>query len=171
MAILELHVDDAPILRQKAVPIERIDEALLQLIDDMFETMDAAAGIGLAAPQVGVAQRVIIVDIEARVPECPLVTLINPVITNATGEELGEEGCLSLPEHRGIVRRATEITIRGYLPNGKGIAFNASGLMARVLQHEIDHLDGILFIDRLIPEDQVLLEDEPLKDESPEEQS
>jgi peptide deformylase len=169
MAILEIHTDDAPILRQKASPVERIDHALLKLIDDMFETMHDAKGIGLAAPQVGVAQRVIIVDIEARVPECPPMTLINPVITNATGEELGEEGCLSLPEHRGIVRRANGITVQGYLPNGTGIALNASGVMARVLQHEIDHLDGILFIDRLIPEDQVLLEE--LEDESPEEQS
>ena len=171
MAILELHTDDAPILRQNASPVVHIDDALLKLIDDMFETMHDAAGIGLAAPQVGVAQRVIIVDIAAHFPECPPMTLLNPAITNATGEALGEEGCLSLPGQRGIVRRAEEITVQSQLPDGRAVVFNASGLMARVIQHEIDHLDGILFIDRLIPEDQVLLEDESLTDESPDESS
>ncbi len=159
MAILELQIDDAPILRQKAAAVERIDDDLLQLIEDMFETMYAVEGIGLAAPQVGILQRVIIVDIEAHFCEYPLIALINPVITEAIGEELGEEGCLSLPGRRGIVRRAMEVTVEGMLPNGKKIKFNADSLMARVVQHEIDHLNGILFIDRLIAEDQKLLEE------------
>jgi peptide deformylase len=159
MAILELQIDDAPILRQKASSVERIDDDLLQLIEDMFETMYAAEGIGLAAPQVGILQRVVIVDIEAHFCEYPLIALINPVITEATGEELGEEGCLSLPGRRGVVRRAIEVTVEGMLPNGKKIKFNADSLMARVLQHEIDHLNGILFTDWLIAEDQKLLEE------------
>jgi peptide deformylase len=159
MPILELQLNDAPILRQKAAPIKHIDAKLIQLIRDMFETMHDAEGIGLAAPQVGISQRVIVVDIEEQFPQIPPLALINPVITKAEGEELAEEGCLSLPEQTGMVRRAMDITVKGVLPNGKAVAFEANSLLARVLQHEIDHLDGILFIDRLIPEDQVLLEE------------
>ena len=158
MATLEIQVGNAPVLRQNSVPIQEIDADLLQLIADMFETMYAAQGIGLAAPQVGVSPRLIVIDIEEQTPEYPRIALINPVITHAVGEELGEEGCLSLPGNRGIVRRSAIVKVEGLLPNGDKIEFDASGLMARVLQHEIDHLDGILFIDRLIPEDQELLE-------------
>ena len=158
MAILDLQITDAPVLRQKATPVRKIDAELLQLIEDMFDTMYNVQGIGLAAPQVGVSQRIIIVDIEDAHPECPPIALINPIIITASGEALAEEGCLSLPERRGIVRRATTVHVTGVLPNGAAIAFEANDLMARVLQHEIDHLNGILFIDRLLPEDQALLE-------------
>jgi peptide deformylase len=162
MAILEIQVgENTPNLREKASPVEQISADLPQLIQDMFETMRSAQGIGLAAPQIGVSKRIIIIDINHYHPEIPPIALINPVITNAVGEELGEEGCLSLPGYRGIVRRAIDVTVNGLLPNADEIEFEASGLMARVLQHEIDHLDGILFIDRLILEDQELLEAQP----------
>ena len=161
MAVLEIQTDDAPVLRQKAAPVQGINADLPPLIEDMFETMYEAQGIGLAAPQVGVSQRIIVIDIEKHQPEYPRVALINPVITLTVGEELGEEGCLSLPGVRGMVRRAAIVKVEGLLPNGDKIEFDASNLMARVLQHEIDHLNGILFTDLLRPEDQELLEPQP----------
>lgn len=161
MAVLEIQTDDAPVLRQKASPVQEINADLQPLIENMFETMYEAQGIGLAAPQVGVSKRIIVVDIESHHPEYPRIALINPVITLTVGEELGEEGCLSLPGVRGMVRRAAIVKVEGLLPNGSKIEFDASNLMARVLQHEIDHLNGILFIDLLHPEDQKLLEPQP----------
>jgi len=159
MAILEIQTGDVPMLRQQATPVKHVHTNLLQLIENMFETMHAASGVGLAAPQIGVSQRVIVVDIESHSPECPPIALINPVITAATGEALGEERCLSLPGHRGIVRRATSVDIEALLPDGQKVKLNGTYLMARVVQHEIDHLDGILFIDLLKPKDQALLEE------------
>ena len=158
MAVLEIQTNDAPVLRQKAAPIREIDADLHPFIEDMFETMYEAEGIGLAAPQVGVSKRIIVIDIEKHHPEYPRIALINPVITLTVGEELGEEGCLSLPGVRGMVRRSAIVKVEGLLPNGNEIEFDASHLMARVLQHEIDHLNGILFTDLLRPEDQELLE-------------
>ena len=161
MTVLEIQTNDAPVLRQKAVPVQEINAALSPFIEDMFETMYEAQGIGLAAPQVGVSKRIIVIDIEKHHPEYPRIALINPVITLTVGEELGEEGCLSLPGVRGMVRRAVLVKVEGLLPNGGKIEFDASNLMARVLQHEIDHLNGILFTDLLLPEDQELLEPQP----------
>lgn len=161
MAVLEIQTNDAPVLRQKAALIQEIDPDLHPFIEDMFETMYEAEGIGLAAPQVGVSKRIIVIDIEKHHPEYPRIALINPVITLTVGEELGEEGCLSLPGVRGIVRRSAIVKVEGLLPNGNKIEFDASHLMARVLQHEIDHLNGILFTDLLRPEDQELLEPPP----------
>jgi peptide deformylase len=161
MAVLEIQTNDAPVLRQKAAPIREIDADLHPFIEDMFETMYEAEGIGLAAPQVGISKRIIVIDIERHHPEYPRIALINPVITLTVGEELGEEGCLSLPGVRGMVRRSAMVKVEGLLPNGSKIEFDASHLMARVLQHEIDHLNGILFTDLLRPEDQELLEPRP----------
>ena len=162
MAVLNIVVgENTPILREKASPVEQISANVSKLVQDMFETMRSAQGIGLAAPQVGVSNRIIAIDINDYHPEIPPIALINPVITRAAGEELGEEGCLSLPGYRGIVRRAMDVTVKGMLLNTDEVEFEASGLMARVLQHEIDHLDGVLFIDRLILEDQELLETQP----------
>ena len=161
MAVLEIQTNDAPVLRQKAIPVEEINADLPPFIESMFETMYEAQGIGLAAPQVGVSKRIIVVDIEKHHPEYPRIALINPIITLAIGEELGEEGCLSLPGVRGMVRRAAIVKVEGLLPNGDKIEFDASNLMARVLQHEIDHLNGVLFTDLLRPEDQELLEPQP----------
>ena len=161
MAVLEIQTNEAPVLRQKAIPVEEINADLHPFIESMFETMYEAQGIGLAAPQVGVSKRIIVVDIEKHHPEYPRIALVNPIITLAIGEELGEEGCLSLPGVRGMVRRAAIVKVEGLLPNGDKIEFDASNLMARVLQHEIDHLNGVLFTDLLRPEDQELLEPRP----------
>ncbi len=166
MAVLEIQTGDIPILRQKAKPVTHVDNNLLRLIEDMFETMAAACGIGLAAPQIGVPKQIIVVDISQHFSDCPPFALINPVITEASGEELAEEGCLSLPGLRGEVRRAASVIVQALLPNEKETELRGNHLMARVLQHEIDHLNGILFIDLLKPEDQILLEEEETKEAS-----
>ena len=161
MAVLEIQTNDAPVLRQTAASVQKINADLHPFIEDMFETMYEAQGIGLAAPQVGVSRRIIVIDVEKHHSEYPRIALINPVITLTVGEELGEEGCLSLPGVRGMVRRSAIVKVEGLLPNGDRIEFDASNLMARVLQHEIDHLNGILLTDLLRPEDQEQLEPRP----------
>ena len=158
MAIFELRINKDPILRRKAVEVRNFDFSLSSLTENMFETMYDSKGIGLAAPQIGISQRLIVIDIEEIDAEFPPLALVNPTITESSGEELGEEGCLSLPDFRAIVRRSTEISINAQNIDGQAVHFSAQGLMARVLQHEIDHLDGILITDRLRPEDQELLE-------------
>ncbi len=158
MAIFELRINKDPILRRKAVEVRNFDFSLSSLTENMFETMYESKGIGLAAPQIGISQRLIVIDIEEIDAEFPPLALVNPTITESSGEELGEEGCLSLPDFRAIVRRSTEISINAQNIDGQAVHFSAQGLMARVLQHEIDHLDGILITDRLRPEDQELLE-------------
>lgn len=158
MAIFELRINKDPILRRKAVEVRNFDFSLSSLTENMFETMYESKGIGLAAPQIGISQRLIVIDIEEIDADFPPLALVNPTITESSGEELGEEGCLSLPDFRAIVRRFTEISINAQNIDGQAVHFSAQGLMARVLQHEIDHLDGILITDRLRPEDQELLE-------------
>ena len=158
MAIFELRINKDPILRRKAVEVRNFDFSLSSLTENMFETMYESKGIGLAAPQIGISQRLIVIDIEEIDAEFPPLALVNPTITESAGEELGEEGCLSLPDFRAIVRRFTEISINAQNIDGQAVHFSAQGLMARVLQHEIDHLDGILITERLRPEDQELLE-------------
>ncbi len=115
----------------------------------MFDTMYAADGIGLAAPQVGVAKRLFVID--TREPGAEPLAMVNPVIVERTGAERGEEGCLSLPGLVGVVERAAHVIVEGFDVAGQPIRVDATGLLARVIQHEIDHVDGILFIDRLSP--------------------
>ncbi|MBC7319968.1 peptide deformylase [bacterium] len=144
MSGLAIRVYGDPVLRQKAVPIEKIDRRVKRLAKYMEEAMDRANGIGLAGPQVGVSERIIIVKVKS------LVVVINPIIVYMEGEELGEEGCLSIPNVVGDVSRATKVVVRGLDLNGREIEIEANNLSARAFQHEIDHLDGILFIDRAI---------------------
>ncbi len=143
---------DAPVLRQKARRVRKYDAALRELVADMLETMHAANGVGLAAPQVGVSLRLFVIEIpadeEAGIPARQYV-LCNPEIVKAVGEETEEEGCLSLPGYVGEVTRAAVVTVKGFDVNGKAVRVRGEGLLARALQHELDHLDGILFIDRL----------------------
>lgn len=137
-------------LRRKSKKVKRVDDNVRRLVDDMVETMYANRGIGLAAPQVGVNRRIIVVHAyqDAEEYTSDLIVLINPVITaRSVEEEIGEEGCLSIPDIRADVLRACSITIEGLSPDEECIKRDASGLEARVLQHEVDHLDGILFID------------------------
>ncbi len=132
-----------PILREKAKEVKNFNERLGKLLDDMAETMYAANGVGLAAPQVGISKRVLVVDIGEE-----LMEIVNPEIVEKSGEQLEPpEGCLSIPGLLGYVRRANEIVIKGQDRNGKPIEIKAEGFLARAFQHEIDHLNGVLFID------------------------
>lgn len=149
MAKLPILIYGSPILRKKAKAVERVDGVLQRLIDEMVETMYAAPGMGLAANQVGVPLRLLVMNpSEERDPK-DLVVIINPEIVSSEGEEFGEEGCLSIPEVREEVARYKHVLVHGYDREGREIEISGQGLVARILQHEIDHLDGILFIDRL----------------------
>lgn len=145
MAILEIVKEPDPVLRRKAEPVTQVTKRIRRLIKDMLETMYSADGVGLAAPQVGVSERVVVVDIG----EGP-VALINPEISEASGKEIDVEGCLSIPGTSGYVERAEEVVVNGLNENGRSTRIKAEGLFARALQHEIDHLDGVLFVDHAL---------------------
>lgn len=151
MALLPIEKYPSPVLKAKAEPVVNIDGKLQQLIDDMAETMYAAPGIGLAANQVGVLQRVIVFDPTPKDQGRNLQILINPRIVAASGQVVHEEGCLSIPDYCSQVKRHACITVEGLDREGRPVQLEATDLLAIVLQHEIDHLDGILFIDRLSP--------------------
>ncbi len=145
-----------PLLRKKSKKVTRFDDSLCSLVEDMFDTMYGAQGLGLAAPQIGVLQRVFIVEMLPEVDEdgneiAPgkSYVLVNPEIVKMRGEEEVEEGCLSVPGYRGLVKRATWIVIKGQNLRGKRVRFRAEDLLAQAFQHELDHLDGILYLDRL----------------------
>lgn len=152
MAIRTIYTSDEPVLRQKAKRVKKVDASTQKLIDDMLETMRDAPGVGLAAPQVGVSLRVIVVETPED-DEDPQggshLELVNPEILKGDGEQIGEEGCLSIPGYVGIVKRQMNVTVKGLNRKGKDVKIKATGYLARVLQHEIDHIDGILFTDRL----------------------
>ncbi|MDX6751376.1 peptide deformylase [Geminicoccaceae bacterium 1502E] len=152
MAILQILEVPEPVLKKPAAPVEAVDDALRRLMDDMLETMYAAPGIGLAAPQIGVSRRVIVVDVSREnEPDAPL-RLCNPeILWRSEEEEIAEEGCLSLPDQYGEVRRPAAVRVRYLDETGKSREIEADGLLGRCLQHEIDHLDGILFTDHLTP--------------------
>lgn len=148
MAVLEIRKYPDPLLKKKARPVDEIDGELQRLVDDMVETMYAAPGIGLAAPQVGFSKRLIVVDVSVREEPAPLIVLINPEIVSEEGSLESEEGCLSLPGFVTKVQRCESITVRGLDRDGRETAIEASGLLALALQHEIDHLNGTLILDR-----------------------
>ena len=148
MSLRRLHLLGSPVLRQRAEPVSGVDDAVRQLIDDLFETMHAARGVGLAANQVGIARRVAVVDTGGDTPQ-PLV-LVNPTIVHRGGEtETAEEGCLSIPEIFGDVERPVAIIVEATDRSGAPFRLETSGYQARAIQHEIDHLDGVLFLDHL----------------------
>ncbi len=151
MAIREIRKFPEPVLKKKAAPVTAFDEDLQRLIDDMLETMYAAPGVGLAAPQVGVSKRLAVIDISSREEEYPLIVLINPSILKSEGEIEFEEGCLSIPEYTAKVTRAEQLIVGCTDRDGQQIEIEAGGLLAIAIQHEIDHLDGLLFIDRISP--------------------
>jgi peptide deformylase len=137
-------------LKEKAKPVARVDDAVRKLIDDLFETMYAAEGVGLAAPQVGVLQRIVVIDVSPRQEDQKPVALINPVILNPRGEVVWNEGCLSVPGENEEVERAEMVTAQALDRDGRRIEIaDATGLLAVALQHETDHLDGTLFVDHL----------------------
>lgn len=149
MSVLEILKYPDPILKEVSAPVPRIDEDVSSFIRDLVETMQASPGVGLAAPQLGVLRRIITVDVTPKHPGAGLIVLVNPEITSMAGHSVGREGCLSVPEYTANIRRASEITVRGMAPGGGEIQVQSSGFEAIALQHEIDHLDGILFIDRI----------------------
>ncbi|HCC69225.1 MAG TPA: peptide deformylase [Nitrospiraceae bacterium] len=161
MALLEIKKYPEKILKERASPVKAFNGALQKLIDDMIETMYAAPGIGLAAPQVGVSKRLIVIDVSSsaalkyqgndRQEGYPLIVLINPEIVYTEGEVDGDEGCLSILGYRTVVRRAEKVKVRGLDRKGKSLEIEGTGLLSRALQHEIDHLNGILVIDRISP--------------------
>ena len=148
MTIRKLHLLGSPVLRQRAAPVAVVDDAVRELVDDLFETMRAAKGVGLAANQVGSARRVAVVDVGDDDPS-PLV-LINPrVVAMRDERETAEEGCLSIPELYGDVERALTITLEALDREGRPYRTDVSGFKGRAVQHEVDHLDGVLFLDHL----------------------
>jgi peptide deformylase len=149
MAILEILKYPEPTLQKVSVPVKSITAQTVKLIDDMLDTMYAAPGVGLAAPQVGALERIIVMDVDHENPHKQIFKLINPVITRAEGEIVWEEGCLSVVDFTAEVKRAAQVEVVALDENEKEFKIEAEGLLAVALQHEIDHLDGKLFIDRI----------------------
>jgi peptide deformylase len=153
MSVKEIKILGDPVLRKPAVEISEFGEELESLARDMLETMYKSSGIGLAGPQIGISERIIVVDISASDEEegGPLA-LVNPrVVESSRVTDRAPEGCLSIPGMEEVVERPSAVTVEGATPSGEPVAIDAEGLLSRVLQHEIDHLDGVLFIDRLSP--------------------
>lgn len=161
MAIREIRKMGDPVLRVNCKEIKEITPSILELIDDMFDTMYDAEGVGLAGPQVGIRKRICVVDVGIAVPDeenpeemvyepDPLL-LINPVILESSGEQTGSEGCLSVPGKSGIVKRANYVKVKAYDENMEEFIVEATELKARAIQHEMDHLDGVVYVDRAEP--------------------
>ena len=151
MAVRQISHLPAPVLRQKAKKVPTIDRSVHQLIDDMVTTMQQANGVGLAAPQVGVSLRVAVLQMPQEEP----FAIINPEVVKRSGEREVAEGCLSVPGYQGELKRSASVTVKGLNREGKRIRIKATGLMAQALEHEIDHLNGILYIDRIESKDRL----------------
>lgn len=145
MAVLPIVCDPHPVLRQKAKRVKNIDGSVQRLIDDMVETMHEVQGVGLAAPQVGVSLRVIVIEL----PDEETLALVNPEIVKRSGERPVEEGCLSVPGYRGEIKRSVKVVAKGLDRRGREVRIKGEELMAQALEHEIDHLNGVLYIDHL----------------------
>ena len=147
-----------PVLARKAEPVAEVTGEIRQLVDDMIETMYAAPGVGLAAPQIGVSLRVCVIDVSGGRRGGQVITLINPEFVERTGMQLEEEGCLSVPGYNATVARPERAVVRGLDQRGEEVTIEGTGLLARALQHEVDHLDGTLFLARLraLPRDLII---------------
>jgi peptide deformylase len=144
MAVRNVRTEENPVLREKCVEVPSITDGIKRLIDDMFETMYEFDGVGLAAPQIGIAKKIVVIDDR----DGNKLALINPVITESKGEQISEEGCLSLPGFAGRVKRPEFVKVEALNVDGDEILLEAEGFLAIVLSHEIDHLDGILYKDK-----------------------
>lgn len=152
MALLQIEILGARVLREQAAPVEAVDDELRRLARDMFDTMYHAEGIGLAGPQVGVPRRILVIDVTNDDESRHVHALVNPVIVEASREQdKASEGCLSIPGLEEKVSRPVRVTVEALSLDGDPVRIEADGLFARALQHEVDHLDGVLFIDRLSP--------------------
>ena len=151
MPVRPVRIYGDPVLRQKAREVAGVDETVRLLIEDLRETMKAYNGVGLAANQIGVAQRVLVVDVPVDDEHRVQLALVNPTVHHRSGTETGEEGCLSIPGIWEDVTRARKVVVEGLDETGKKVSIPAEGYLARALQHEVDHLDGVLFVDRLSP--------------------
>jgi len=151
MAVLEIRQYPDPVLKGGCKPVHDITQEIHALIEDMVETMYDAPGVGLAAPQVGVPLRLAVIDVSTEDEKKPLLVLINPEIVAYEGEQEEEEGCLSVKGHYATVKRYAKVRVRAHDRDGKPFEMDGEGLLARAFQHELDHLDGMLFIDRLSP--------------------
>ena len=151
MSVLEIRQYPDPVLKRKSARVEKITPEIHKLIEDMAETMYAAPGVGLAAPQVGVGLRIAVVDVSGRDEKGELLVLINPEIVRAEGEIEEEEGCLSIKDYNADVKRFAKVRIKATDKDGNVREIEGEDLLARAFQHELDHLDGLLFIDRISP--------------------
>ncbi len=151
MAVRKIRIFPDPVLRQKTDPVEEVDEGVRTLIADMIETMHAAPGVGLAAPQVGESRWIIVADPSSGEDPEAVLALINPVVLNAEGSQTCEEGCLSFPEVEVSIQRPERATLEGLLPDGRNVRIEVEGYLALIIQHELDHLNGVLIIDYLGP--------------------
>ncbi len=152
MALLDIRLLGDRVLRERAAPVAEITEQTRRLVRDMFDTMYDAEGIGLAAPQVGIPERILVVDVTEEDESRHAHALVNPVITSFSRDtEKSAEGCLSIPGIEETVSRPARVTVEALSPDGEPVHIEAAGLLARALQHEVDHLDGVLFIDRVSP--------------------
>lgn len=152
MAVLSIRIAGDPVLRQKARKVKKIDASIQRLIDDMIETMHDAPGVGLAAPQIGVPLSVVVIG----VPGEEIVTLINPEIVKRSGQRQVEEGCLSVPGYKAEISRSVTVTAKGRDREGKMVRIKGEDLLAQALEHEIDHVNGTLYIDYLDSPDQLV---------------
>ena len=157
MSVLPMHIVPDPILREKAKRVGSIGPSTQKLIDDMIETLENAQGVGLAANQVGVLQRVIVIQLPEEEPR----VFVNPELLRQEGEREVGEGCLSIPGYRGLVKRSVDVRVKGRDRKGKSVRVKAEGLLAQALEHEIDHLNGVLYIDRLVDSDSLWKEEPP----------
>lgn len=168
MPVRPIRIAGDPVLRERAKKVRRIDPSIERLIDDMVETMRGAPGVGLAAPQVGQSLRIVVIE----TPEDGLMALINPEVVKSSGERRLMEGCLSVPGYQGEITRSRQVTVKALDRDGKEIRLKAvDSLLAQALEHEIDHINGILYIDHLEPGEELIpirpsVDDEP---ESPQE--
>lgn len=149
--VREIVIYGAKVLRQKAEAVDQIDAEIDSLVQDMFDSMAAARGVGLAAPQLGVLKRVIVVDVSEQQPQHLPIALINPRVAQGQGRQVGEEGCLSFPDMYSEVARYDLVVVEALDAAGEPVSLTATGFYARVLQHEIGHLDGGLFVDHVSP--------------------
>jgi len=145
MALREIRKDGDSVLRKVCRPVEDINEKILSLLDDMAETMYDANGVGLAAPQIGILKRIVVIDVDEE-----LIELINPEIIEQSGKQVNQEGCLSIPGMYGDVERPAKVKVKAISRDGKEVEYSASGYLAIAMCHEIDHLDGILYKDKAI---------------------